>query len=138
MQYSLAFHLVGIVLWLGGLIILPRIMSVMNNEGAQAAGLPRIVRRVWFGFIIPGLVITLLTGGLQLSLGGVDVYMKQGWFHGKLTFVMLLLAATVITGLEVSKANHKVALSPGKLHMAHGIAALSLILIVLLTMVGRH
>ena len=138
MRISLAFHIVGLVLWVGGLIILPRIMKGFAGGGATTGEAQAMIPRVFFGYIVPGFAIAIVTGLYQFfEGGGASVYMKQGWFHGKLTFIILLVIATVLLATEVSKTKSGGVLSKGKLGAIHGIAAGSLILITLLTLVGR-
>jgi len=93
-----------------------------------------IAKRAFFGYVVAGLVISTLSGLHQWASGGFADYMKQGWFHGKLTLVMILLAVTGMLFVQVGKA--QTGQSNRKLLMAiHGIAALCLVGIVFLTKV---
>ncbi len=138
MHISFAFHLIGIVLWLGGLILLPRVMKAIAELPQEAAAKAMLgVRRVFWGFVMSGFVISLVSGLGQVIGGGVGYYLKAGWFHGKLTFVILLLVATAFLTMEILKSARGEALNPRKLMMVHGIGALSLVVIVFLTFLGR-
>ena len=138
MKTSLAFHIVGLTLWVGGLVIIPRIMKGIKGETPESVLLGNAIRRVFLGFVVSGFVISLLTGIFQLETnGGPAVYMKQGWFHGKLTFVCLLVLATALLWGEVVKLKKGRPLSAKKLIAIHAISALSLIAIPFLTFLGR-
>ncbi len=137
MQLSLGFHIIGMVLWLGGLVMIPRIMKgLIDNKGDLAVVGPTL-KRAYFGFTVSGMVLALITGIIQFFIGGgASHYMKQGWFHGKLTFLIVLLVVTVILGGEIAKMG-SAPLKSGKLLALHIVSASALIIIVLMTMLGR-
>ena len=138
MRVSLAFHLIGLVLWVGGLVILPRILKGLAPVSGQVPEVVSVARRVFFGFIVSGFVIALGTGLFQfVEGGGASVYMKQGWFHTKLTFILVLLVATALLAAELARGKRGEALRPGRLLAVHAMSALSLIVITLFTFIGR-
>lgn len=141
MAYSLAIHVIGVVFWLGGLIVLTRLLKMTLADSAlpdaarvQVAGM---VKRGYFGFVVAGLVLSLLSGLYQLAMNGIGFYMSQGWFHGKLTLVIVLLAATIVFGKQVKSAAAGAPVKAGTVGMIHGIASGSLVLISFMTLVGR-
>lgn len=134
MTYSLALHLIGLVLWIGGLVLVPRMMRLtLENRGGMAVA----VRRVFWGYLIPGFVLTLITGLYQFDIGGRTAYFSQGWFHGKLLFLVVLVVITVLLATDVKRYAGAERVSPGRLMAIHGTAALSLILIMILMKVMR-
>jgi protoporphyrinogen IX oxidase len=136
MKISIAFHIIGIVFWLGGLLVLSRVMKGLVLSGIDKAGYAPIVKRVFYGFVLPGFIISLISGTFQiLANGGFGVYVAQGWFHGKLTFVVVLLIVTFLLGREISKLSAGNGVSTRALGMIHGITSLALIVIVFLTIV---
>ena len=142
MRYSIALHIVGLVLWLGGLMMLTRILKVFCHQfpdeaNAAMEGLRKVVKRLMFGFVVPGLLLTCVTGVYQITTMGMAYYMKEGWFHAKLSLVLILLVLTFLTLQEVMKANRKELLAPSRLIMLHVLSSLSLIVIVFLTMLSR-
>ena len=137
MQLSLGLHIVGMVLWMGGLIMIPRILKGLIDSKSDLASIGPVLKRVFFGFTVSGMVISLVTGIIQFFIGGgAGHYMKQGWFHGKLTFLIILIVVTVILGGEIAKIG-SAPLKSGKLLALHIISASALIIIVLMTMLGR-
>lgn len=142
MRYSIAFHIVGLVMWLGGLMILTRCLKIFSAPFSAESkpvldGFRNIVKRLLYGFIVPGALVSLVSGLYQLFTVGPDVYMKQGWFHSKLTLVAILFVVTFVVAMQVSKAGRGEVLDKGKLMMLHAISSLSLIAIVFLTMISR-
>ncbi len=102
---------------------------------AMAGGLGASTsKRIFYGYVLGGFVISLLSGLHQWASGGFATYLSQGWFHSKLTMVAVLLVMTVMLGGQVKKS---LAGQPNpKLLMAiHGISGLCLVGIVFLTMV---
>lgn len=130
MQISLAFHIIGFVLWAGGLMLLTRILSLGIKNNVPVTPL---ARRLMLGYIFPGLVISLLSGLHQLSVKGLSFYFSQGWFHTKLTLVVLLFVATVLTWVEIQRALSGMTARKGILGASHGLAALALLGAVFLT-----
>lgn len=137
MNWSLAIHIIGIVFWTGGLLITIRFLR-LGSVTTPAADTVTTIRKTWQLYIIHGLGLTLLTGLFQLFYGGVGTYMKQGWFHGKLTLVIILVVATVICGIEVKKLAEGKLTSAGRLRLVQILTALSLIGIVFLTKAVRY
>ena len=125
MEISLALHIVGIVFWIGGLLFLTKTLKFDLSRNPDLAVLNR---KLLFGWLLPGIIITLVTGIYQFLQVGAAVLMKQGWFHGKLTLVVLLLLAS---GYVFAKAQS------GKvkfLTAIHAFAASALVLISVFTL----
>ena len=138
MRISLALHIIGIVFWLGGLILLPRVMKGVEGIPQPGASLPMQLKRVFFGFVLGGFGLSLVSGVYQFFLGGgFAVYMKHGWFHGKLTLVAVLLAATLFLAMEIKKGARGEAYNQGRLLAIHAASASSLFIIVFLTFMLR-
>lgn len=136
MPVSLSLHIIGIVMWLGSLLILTRLLTVCA-EGQVSESLGKMSRKLYFGWTLGGLVLTLLTGLYQLIAGGIGYYMKAGWFHGKLTFLIVLLVVTVLLARPVNMVSRGENVHQKNVMALHGVTGLCLIVIVFLTMVGR-
>ena len=138
MQWSFALHIIGIIFWLGGLLILTRFARVSSEPGAMSQQFRAIMRKSWFVYVIQGMVFTLLTGLFQLFAGGgPGFYFKQGWFHGKVTLVFVLIAATVMLGMEIKRISDSLPANPNRLRMIQILTIVSMLGIVLLTKVFR-
>lgn len=132
MSYSIAFHVIGICFWMAGLIILTRVLAV--SEGASPT-LLKTVKRLWFGYALPGLVIVLLSGLYQLNYRGFGYYFGpgQGWFHAKVTAVLILFVITALVWKQVARFCAGEAPNRKMLGAFHGISALLLVVLVFLT-----
>lgn len=102
MNWSLTVHIIGIVLWIGGLLIGARVARMLASaESPPSEAIKLVVRKIWNVNVLQGLALVLLTGLYQLFTGGLGVYMKQGWFHGKMTLLLVLLVTTGLFGAQV-------------------------------------
>ena len=136
-KISIALHIIGIVMWMGGLMVLTRFLKIATEGPQSNPAFGAMARRIYFGFGVGGCVLTLLTGLYQLISRGASFYMSQGWFHGKLTLVLLALIVTVIIGTLVSAVNAGRTISKGKVAATHGMIGLVLLLVVFATILGR-
>lgn len=143
MTVSLAFHLVGMIMWLGSLLIITRILRAFADAPSSSLGQPgevlrSVISRAWAGFGIGGLLISLISGLYQISVKGFAYYMQQGWFHGKLTFIIILLVDSYLVHRNVAAVSKGGSVSRKTVGVLHGLAGLSLIVIVFMTMLGRQ
>lgn len=131
MQVVLMFHVLGMVLWMGGLMNLTRMVSFhVGEEPEVQKRLYYIENRIFKFVTLPGFGITLVSGLYMLS-NNMSYYMKQPWMHGKLLFVGIMLAVTaVLQGKLNELANNHEKQSPKAFKIAHGVTGLMLILIV--------
>jgi len=131
MQVALMFHVLGMVLWMGGLMNLTRMVSFHVGEEPEVQKRLYYIENRLFKFVtLPGLGITLVAGLYMLS-NNMDYYMKQPWMHGKLLFVGIMLAVTaVLQGKLNELANNHEKQSAKAFKIAHGVTGLMLILII--------
>ena len=123
-------------------MILTRILKIFCHQlpaeaSAGMDGLRKVVKKLMFGFVLPGVVVAIGTGVFQIVTIGMAYYMKQGWFHAKLSLVLILLVVTFLTFQEVMKVKRGEVLAPSRLIMLHVLSSLSLIVIVFLTILSR-
>lgn len=131
MQVALMFHVLGMVLWMGGLMNLTRMVSFHVGEEPEVQKRLYYIENRLFKFVtLPGLGITLVAGLYMLS-NNMDYYMKQPWMHGKLLFVGIMLAVTALLQGKLNElANNHAKQSAKAFKIAHGITGLMLILII--------
>lgn len=132
----LVFHVVGIVLWLGGLLFLSRMLGIHATEARDVQ-----VRLSWMEFrlyhfvTLPGLVITLITGLGMLALEPM-LLQGQSWLHAKLTVVAALIGVDQILRVKLLALRAQPALtSPKPFKILHGLIGLALIASVILAIV---
>ena len=90
MLWLKAFHVVFMVTWFAGLFYLPRLFvyHAMSDDAASLARFKVMERKLYYGIMTPGAVLTVGTGlGLWLVYG-----ISGGWLHAKLAVVATLIA----------------------------------------------
>ncbi len=113
---AIATHLLGMVLWIGGVSAAALIAAAAAREGD--AGKPAIAaaRRAVLMLATPGMLLAWIAGLSYLVPNFTTFYARAGWMHGKLTLVLVLSAITgVLTGHLRKAAAGKKAASPGLL-----------------------
>ncbi|MBA2711800.1 MAG: protoporphyrinogen oxidase HemJ [Tatlockia sp.] len=91
MLWIKAFHIIAMVAWFAGLFYLPRLF-VYHAESKDSISLSRfktMERRLYYGITWPAALLTTVLGLLLLSYNS-QYYLKTGWMHAKLGFVVLL------------------------------------------------
>ena len=83
---SLTIHIFGFTMLMGGMFVGLR-AARLDNPSAE------LIKAVRFGYLLAGSLLVFVTGLIQIFDRGFSFYMKQGWFHGKLTLGLLLIAA---------------------------------------------
>jgi putative membrane protein len=104
MLWIKSLHIVFMVTWFAGLFYLPRLF-VYHTLATDTIGIERfklMERKLYFGIMTPGAVLTIATG-LWLWLGyGVT----GGWLYAKLVLVAILLAHHLWLGTLVRAFQH--------------------------------
>lgn len=93
----LTVHLVGVVLWMGGLLMLSRIMGYHAREAPSVR--PRytwLEGRLNYLVTVPGAVLAIGAGVAQAYLHGAAWFRVARWMHIKLTLVFAIVVIHVI------------------------------------------
>jgi protoporphyrinogen IX oxidase len=88
MLWVKALHVVFMVTWFAGLFYLPRLFvyHAMANDHASIERFKVMERKLYFGIMTPGAVLTIVFGlWLWLGFGRTG-----GWLHAKLVLVAVL------------------------------------------------
>jgi len=90
MLWLKAFHIIFMVTWFAALFYLPRLF-VYHAKADDPAGIARfkvMERKLFYGIMTPGAVLTLVSGvWLWFGYG-----FSGGWLHAKVALVAILLA----------------------------------------------
>jgi len=89
MLWVKAFHIIFMVTWFAGLFYLPRLFvyHAMSEDAPSIARFKIMERKLYYGIMTPGAVLTVLFG-LWLWLG----YGIEGrWLYAKLALVIVLI-----------------------------------------------
>ena len=92
MAWILVFHVLGLVFWMGSLLIVTNLMAFQAQETAveMVTTLQRVERRLLRFLALPGALLVVATGSALVSLN-FAYYAHAPWFHGKLFLVVVLL-----------------------------------------------
>lgn len=93
MLWAKALHLIFMVTWFAGLFYLPRLF-VYHAMAEDATGRERfkiMERKLYFGIMTPGAVLTLVFGLWTLHAAGWERYAGSSWMPLKLVLVALLV-----------------------------------------------
>lgn len=95
-----AFHLIFMVTWFAGLFYLPRLFvyHAMASDVVSAERFKIMERKLYFGIMTPGMVLTFIFGIWMLGDYAWEIYRTNGWLHLKLTLLVLLVAYHVWCG----------------------------------------
>lgn len=93
MLWLKAFHLIFMVTWFAGLFYLPRLFvyHAMSSDPISNERFKIMERKLFFGIMTPGLILTFIFGALMLIEYAWSMYSSSGWLHAKFTLLLLLL-----------------------------------------------
>ena len=134
--WLIGFHLIGVVLWMGGLMAFSRILGYHSKELPSAR--PRFTfvegRLNWL-VAVPGAVLTTVFG-LWLAVDhGMAWFRVASWMHWKLTLVLAVVVSPTIMTLthhQIRRAQPAAPMNRALYAALHGTVGLLLIAIVLL------
>lgn len=89
--YLVTIHLIAVILWLVGMLYLPRIFvyHAQVQPGSEADGKFREMERGLMVVVLnPAMIVSFITGILLIV--AMPVYMQQGWMHTKLLLVVMM------------------------------------------------
>lgn len=140
MAWFLVFHIVGLILWLGGLLDLTRILGYHVKEDIPVQErLSWMEFRMYWFVATPGMILAVVMGLFLFYYGGGVASYFSGhsyWFTFKLIFVLVLIALHFYFGkaLMSLRAQPRI-MSPAKFKALHGITGLIFIIVVMLAVV---
>jgi putative membrane protein len=108
MLWIKALHIIFMVTWFAGLFYLPRLFvyHAMTTDQAGIARFKIMERKLYYGIMAPGAVLTILTGFWLLQGYAWMLYKHAGWLHAKLFFVTLLVMYHLYLGQSLKAFKH--------------------------------
>jgi len=90
--WILVFHLIGMVFWLGSLLVVTHALTIHSEESSAEAraALGRLEMKVFKGLTHPGAALMVITGIILISQN--PHYLREHWLHAKLLLVAILTA----------------------------------------------
>ncbi len=97
LQWTLVFHVIGLVFWLGSLLIVTHILAIHTQESATETRktLGRIETKLFKGLAHPGAALTVVTGIIMI-LTNRPYYVHARWLYAKLALVAALIVLDLI------------------------------------------
>ena len=98
MLWVKAFHVIFLVTWFAGLFYLPRLFvyHAMSDDKISIERFKVMERKLFYGIMTPGGVLTLLLGLWMLFDYAWDAYTGSMWLHIKLLLVGILIIYHII------------------------------------------
>lgn len=93
MLWVKAVHVIFMVTWFAGLFYLPRlyVYHAMAEDEISRERFKIMERKLYFGIMTPGAVITLALGLWLLGDYAWAAYKTSGWLHAKLALIGVLI-----------------------------------------------
>ena len=100
MLWLKALHLIFMVTWFAGLFYLPRLFvyHAMSEDEISRERFKVMERKLYFGIMTPGMILTFVFGGWMLGDYAWALYAASMWLHVKLLLLGLLLVYHVYCG----------------------------------------
>jgi putative membrane protein len=100
MLWVRAFHIIFMVTWFAGLFYLPRlyVYHAMSTDAAVIERFKVMERKLYYGIMTPGGVLTTVFGLWLLFGNGWQAYAEAGWMHAKLFLVAVLIGYHLYLG----------------------------------------
>ena len=85
-----AFHIISFTCWMAGLLYLPRLYVYhITAKSDSVQMLEKMEVKLLRIIMNPAMILTFIFGALLIHING-EILMKSGWFHIKLTFILIL------------------------------------------------
>ena len=100
MLWVKALHLIFMVTWFAGLFYLPRLFvyHAMSEDQISIDRFKIMERKLYFGIMTPGMLLTLLFGFWTLLAAGWSSYAGTLWLQVKLVCIFLLVLYHIYCG----------------------------------------
>jgi putative membrane protein len=134
--WTLVFHIIGLVFWLGSLLVVTQILAIHTAETSPETRetLGRLESKLLRGLAHPGAAIMVITGFLLVSQE--PNYLREPWLHAKLVMVVILVALDLrLTFRARAFQEGKIELSRRECMIFHGAISLVFLVILILALV---
>ena len=100
MLWLKALHLIFMVTWFAGLFYLPRLFvyHAMSDDQASIDRFKIMERKLFFGIMTPGAILTVIFGFWTLFTNGLEAYSGMLWLHIKLVLIAVLVIYHIYCG----------------------------------------
>jgi len=140
--WTLVFHIIGLVFWLGSLLVVTQILAIHTEETSPETRvtLERLEMKLLKGLAHPGAAMMVITGFLLVFQD--PLYLREHWLHGKLLLVIILVALDLRVAFRARAFQEgKIELSRRECMALHGAISLvffAILILVLIKPFGLH
>jgi len=121
-------HVVGVFVYAGGFLTLTRLIGrAVRYESALSRGDALATLKRMHKFVDWGGAGLALIGGLYLLLRTPSIYLKQPYFHVKLTFIVVLAVCDVLVTRKLFAADPENPPGAGFFRIMHGVVGLAIL-----------
>jgi len=134
--WTLVFHIMGLVFWLGSLLVVTHTLAIHTEEASPEAraALGRLESKLLRGLAHPGAAIMVITGFILVAHD--PNLLRQHWLHAKLLLVVVLIALDLRVTFRARAFQEGAArMTRGECMALHGGIALVFTLILILVFV---
>ena len=124
MAILMTVHVLGVLLWAGGLYAAASVMIARRKAGGESEALKLLEKSFLFKACHPGMLLALLSGAGMLALNP-GYFLQEGWFKVKLLLAGAFVALTVLVTAQRRDPSEKISL-------LRGLAAAGVLLILVL------
>lgn len=136
LAWALVFHIMGLVFWIGGLLVTTTVLALHTQQDLPQTRVPleHLEVKLLKGMAHPGAAITVLAGMTVLWIQ--PSYLHEHWLHAKLILVLVLIALDLFVYMR-AKAFHKgeIKIERRECMILHGAVSLVFLGIVILVLI---
>lgn len=128
----LVFHIFGVILWVGSLLLISSLMALVPDEvGVARERVIVVARRLFKVSSNIGAAVAIIFG--IFAILAEPAVLAQGWLHVKILLVLVMLAAHVRLNLRIiALENDAGAATRREFSIIHGIISALLLVILFL------
>lgn len=136
-----AFHVIGLILWMGGLFQLARHLAYHADlpEDQRSDSLANWESKTYYMTVLPGFVITISSGLYSMFNLGFGHYLASdawgGTFHFKLLMIVILIGADQFLHFRMRQLHKSGEGSRGQFLAVHILVGLSFLVIPFIVLV---
>jgi putative membrane protein len=133
--WTLVFHILGLVFWLGSLLVVTHVLAAHTEAAAPEAraAFARLERKLFNGLAHPGAALMIITGATLAARN--PEYLKEHWLHLKLLLVIVLVVLDLRVYLRARAFQAgRIEMRRGECMALHGAIALVFFMILVLVL----
>jgi len=140
--WTLVFHMIGLVFWLGSLLVVTQILAIHTEERSPETRLTleRLEMKLLRGLAHPGAALMVITGFILVSQD--PHVLSERWLHAKLLLVVILVVLDLwVTFRTRALQEGRIELSRRECMVLHGVISLVFLIILILVLIkpfGLH